>query len=264
MRIAQQKRFIAILHCDIVEFSRLTAQNEDSTFYAVRNAFSQADDFVSHAHGEVINTAGDSFLAIFPTAQGAILASQNIQRYLSSIARTLPEGQRVRVRMGIHVGDALVEGDQAFGNDVNIAARLQEIAPPGGIFISETAYTQINSENKQRCKAMGSKLLRHITNPVNAYLLRTGSEALEVADRLIKHEKPSILVLPFTTLKGHPELDELGESLAIELIDALSRFRQVIILGPQTALSTQIANTDTGSLTEKLGVRFVVKGVFHQ
>ena len=82
MRIAQHKRSIAILHCDIVEFSRLTAQNEDSTFYAVRNAFLQANDFVSNAHGEIINTAGDSFLAIFPTAQGAILASQNIQRYL--------------------------------------------------------------------------------------------------------------------------------------------------------------------------------------
>ena len=84
MRIAQHKRSIAILHCDIVEFSRLTAQNEDSTFYAVRNAFLQANDFVSNAHGEIINTAGDSFLAIFPTAQGAILASQNIQRYLDS------------------------------------------------------------------------------------------------------------------------------------------------------------------------------------
>ena len=263
MRIAQHKRSIAILHCDIVEFSRLTAHNEDSTFYAVRNAFLQANDFVSNAHGEIINTAGDSFLAIFPTAQGAILASQNIQRYLSLISRTQPEDQRVRVRMGIHVGDALVEGEQALGNDVNIAARLQEIAPPGGIFISETAYAQINNEDKQRYKAMGRKLLRHITNPINAYLLRTGSEALEIADRLIKHEKPSILVLPFTTLKGHPELDDLGESLAIELIDALSRFRQVIILGPQTALSTQIVNTDTGSLAKKLGVRFVVKGVFH-
>ena len=148
-----KRQRLVVMHCDIVEFSRLTSQNEDATFHAVREGFTRAAMLVSDHGGEVINTAGDSLLAVFPTALAAAHTALGLQQYFALTNRKLPETERLRARIGIHQGAVVVQGDQAFGNDVNIAARLQEVAPPAGICISKSVCDAID-KNFERVRAL--------------------------------------------------------------------------------------------------------------
>ena len=165
------------MHCDIVEFSRLTSQDEDATFHAVREGFKRAALLVSDHGGEVINTAGDSLLAVFPTALAAARTALGLQQYFALTNRKLPETERLRARIGIHQGTIVVQGDQAFGNDVNIAARLQKIAPPAGICISKSVRDAIDKNLEFEFKSIGVRALRHIAEPVSAFLLPSATSS---------------------------------------------------------------------------------------
>ncbi|MEK9786406.1 MAG: adenylate/guanylate cyclase domain-containing protein, partial [Gammaproteobacteria bacterium] len=162
MHALRHKQNIAILHCDIVEFSRLTAQDEHGTLHAVVDGFAQARLLVADHDGELINTAGDSLLAVFDTAEAAIQTAAGLQQHFALAGQHLPESKRMRSRIGIHLGDARLKGDQAFGNDVNIAARLQERSPPGGVCLSRSCFEQLPKSHRARCTHVGEVSLRKI------------------------------------------------------------------------------------------------------
>jgi class 3 adenylate cyclase len=127
-----ERVLLAVLHGDIVDFSRLTWQDEEATFHALKEGFAHARIVIASNAGQLVNTAGDSLLAVFPTASAAAIAAIALHKQLAVANENVPEHQRLRARIGINLGEVIVDGDQAFGNGVNIAARLQEIAPPWG------------------------------------------------------------------------------------------------------------------------------------
>ena len=256
--MSPKRQQLVVMHCDIVEFSRLTSEDEDATFHAVREGFTRVAMLVSERGGEVINTAGDSLLAVFPTALAAAHTALGLQQYFALANRKLPETKRLRARIGIHQGAVVVEGDQAFGNDVNIAARLQEAAPPAGICISKSVRDAIDENMEFKFSSIGLRALRHIAEPVSAFLLLSGHEVL-MSDRENAREiRPRLLVLPFTASIRDPALVDLGEALTVDLIGALSRFRQLFVFAPHTALSHKAYEHDQRFAGQQLNARFVV------
>jgi class 3 adenylate cyclase/TolB-like protein len=262
--MSPKRQRLVVMHCDIVEFSRLTSQNEDATFHAVREGFTRAAMLVSDHGGEVINTAGDSLLAVFPTALAAAHTALGLQQYFALTNRKLPETERLRARIGIHQGAVVVQGDQAFGNDVNIAARLQEAAPPAGICISKSVRDALDENLEFRFKSIGVRALRHIAEPVSAFLLLSGHEVLNSTSETAQEIRPRLLVLPFAASVHDPALGDLGEALTVDLIGALSRFRQLFVFAPHTALSHNTHDRDQRLAGQQLNARFVVDAVLRR
>jgi class 3 adenylate cyclase/tetratricopeptide (TPR) repeat protein len=248
-----------VMHCDLVEFSRLTSQNEDATFHAVRKGFEQAALLVSDHDGTMVNTAGDSLLAVFPAALAAAQAALGLQQYFALTNRNLPGNEQLRARIGIHAGAVVVQGDQAFGNDVNIAARLQEIAPPGGICLSQSVRNLIGDTQELRFESIGVQTLRHISQPVSAFLLLTGHEVLHPDSKAPPEVRPRVLVLPFSAPKKDSDLGELGEALSVNLISALSRFRELFVFAPHSVLSLPAQSHDQRRVDDQLRARFLVE-----
>ncbi|MBT5888123.1 MAG: adenylate/guanylate cyclase domain-containing protein, partial [Acidiferrobacteraceae bacterium] len=171
-----ERVLLAVLHGDIVEFSRLTWQDEEATFHALKEGFAHARIVITNNGGQLVNTAGDSLLAVFPTASAAAITAIALHKRLAVANENVPEHQCLRARIGINLGEVIVDGDQAFGNGVNIAARLQEIAPPGGICISQSAREVIGDSLDVCFESIGDQLLRNIAVPVHAHLLHTDYE----------------------------------------------------------------------------------------
>jgi len=253
-----ERQRLVVMLCDIVEFSRLTSQDEDATFHALREGFSRAAMLVSDHGGDVINTAGDSLLAVFPTAVAGAHTALGLQQYFALTNRNLPEAQRLRARIGIHQGAVVVQGDQAFGNDVNIAARLQETAPAGGICVSKTVRDAIGETSELKFRSIGVQTLRHIAAPVSAFLLLSGHEVPDSGSETTQEIRPRLLVLPFEASARDSALGDLGEALTVDLIGALSRFRQLFVFAPHTALSRDTDGQHRALLAQKLGARFLV------
>mgnify|MGYP001159874073 FL=1 len=262
--MSPKRQQLVVMHCDIVEFSRLTSQDEDATFHAVREGFTRAALLVSDHGGDVINTAGDSLLAVFPTALAAAHTALGLQQYFALTNRKLPETERLRARIGIHQGAVVVQGDQAFGNDVNIAARLQEVAPPAGICISKSVRDAIDKNLEFEFKPIGVRALRHIAEPVSAFLLLSGHEVLNSGSETAQEIRPRLLVLPFAASAHDPALADLGEALTVDLISALSRFRQLFVFAAHTALSHNTDDRDQRLAGQWLNARFVVDAVLRR
>jgi len=253
MHALRHKQDIAILHCDIVEFSRLTEQDEDGTLNAVVDGFARARLLVADHDGELINTAGDSLLAVFDTAEAAIQTAAGLQQHFALAGQHLPESRRIRSRIGIHLGEARLKGDQAFGNDVNITARLQERSPPGGVCLSQACFEQLPESHRMRCTHVGKVSLRKINTVMTAYLFETGHEFVSAEQERSDHDRLSILVLP------EMAPDERAELLSVDIISGLSRFRQLAVLSPHTVLSNSLSGHSPFERARAMRVTYLVQ-----
>jgi len=252
------RALVAVLHGDIVEFSRLTWQDEDAAYHALKAGFTLARRAIKDHGGNMVNTAGDSLLAVFSTATAAAKAAMVLQQQLALANQSVSKIQHLRARIGINLGEVIVDGDQAFGNGVNVAARLQEIAPPGGICISQSAREVIGNSFDAHFEFIGEQLLRHIAKPVSAYLIHASQEASHDRENAVDGTRPCILVLPFTSIDNDPSLNNLGEALTVDLISALSRFRQLFVLAPHTALAQSGRGQNKVHLGQRLGARYLI------
>jgi class 3 adenylate cyclase/Tfp pilus assembly protein PilF len=259
-----ERVLLAVLHGDIVDFSRLTWQDEEATFHALKEGFAHARIVIASNAGQLVNTAGDSLLAVFPTASAAAIAAIALHKQLAVANENVPEHQRLRARIGINLGEVIVDGDQAFGNGVNIAARLQEIAPPGGICISQSAREVIGDNLDVRFESIGDQSLRNIAVPIHAHLLHTDYEITQRRADNITDTRLAILVLPFASLDNNLSLDNMGEALTVDLIGALSRFRQLFVLASHTALTQHNQSQNKADLGQRLGVRYLVEGTLRK
>ena len=259
-----ERVLLAVLHGDIVEFSRLTWQDEEATFHALKEGFAHARIVITNNGGQLVNTAGDSLLAVFPTASAAAITAIALHKRLAVANENVPEHQCLRARIGINLGEVIVDGDQAFGNGVNIAARLQEIAPPGGICISQSAREVIGDSLDVCFESIGDQLLRNIAVPVHAHLLHTDYEITQREGNNTTDTRLAILVLPFASLDHNLPLDNMGEALTVDLIGALSRFRQLFVLASHTALTQHHQSQNKAQLGQRLGVRYLVDGTLRK
>ena len=255
------RKLAAILAADVVGYSRLTGLDEEGTLQRLRELRSELIDPATTQHrGRLIKTMGDGLLIEFASVVDAVRCAIDIQRGAHTRnANVLPE-RRLELRVGINVGDVVVEGDDLLGDGVNIAARLEGIAEPGGICISESAYQQVRDKLDLTFTDAGSQTLKNIARPVRAYRLHPEAVPAKPALALPLPDKPSIAVLAFENMSGDPEQAYFTDGIVEDIITALSRFKQLFVIARNSSFTYKGRNVDVKQVGRELGVRYVLEG----
>ena len=197
----------------------------------------------------------------------AVRCADEIQRGMAEQNNDVPQDKRIEFRIGIHVGDIIIADDDIFGDGVNIAVRLEGIAEPGGICISDDAHRQVRGKVESTLEDMGSQSLKNIAEPMRAWRVRIGPSSspttkppTETAQPLALPDKPSIAVLPFTNMSGDPEQDYFADGMVEEIITALSHFRQLFVIARNSSFTYKGRAVDVKQVGRELGVRYVLEG----
>jgi len=263
--MAETRRLAAILAADVVGYSRLMGEDEAGTAKAVREHREAATPLVRKFNGRLVKTTGDGVLLEFPSVVAAVECAIAIQKQMAERNDGVPEGKRVLYRMGVNVGDVLIEGDDILGDGVNIAARLESIAEPGGVCISGSVYDQVRGRIEADFADLGDQSLKNIARPVRVYALKTGSAGRMSETHAFATEKSgpprlSIVVLPFANLGGDPEQDYFVDGVTESLTTDLSRISGSFVIGRHTAFSYKGKSIDLKQIGRELNVRYVLEG----
>jgi adenylate cyclase len=226
------------------------------------------DRFIGEHRGRIANTAGDSVLAEFGSAVDAVQCAVDAQSALAEANSGLAPDRRINFRIGIHIGDVMVRAGDLFGDGVNIAARLQSIAKPGGVCISSATYDQVRKVLPTAFADLGVQHVKNIQDPLRAYhalpCVETKGPALtlpaETANLSQTPDKPSIAVLPFQNMSGDPEQEYFADGIVEEIITALSRFRSLLVIARNTSFTYKGKAVDIKQVGRELGVRYVLEG----
>jgi adenylate cyclase len=261
-----ERKLSAIFAADVEGYSRLMGRDEVGTLRTLTAYRVIIDRLIASHRGRIFNTAGDSVLADFGSAVDAVECAVEIQHALVKENEGRPAGEQMRFRIGVHVGDIMVQGDNLFGDAVNIAARLEALAEPGGICVSRVVRDQVRDKLPHRFEDMGEQSVKNIARPVRVYAL---SEALPLAavtsgtdDLLIPPKTPalSIVVLPFTNLSNDPEQDYFAEAITEDLTTDLSRIADSFVISRNTAFTYKGKAVDVRQVGRELGVRYILEG----
>ena len=261
-----QRRLAAIFAADVAGYSRLVGSDEVGTLRVFTARRKILDGLIAEHRGRIANTAGDSVLAEFPSAVDAVQCAVEAQERLAEANESLPADRRLEFRIGIHAGDVVVQPDDLFGDGVNIAARLQALAPPGAICISGAVYEHVRRLLPHRFSDLGPQVVKNIDEPVRAYLLSSDAAsegAVQLPGRstpLPLPDKPSIAVLPFTNLSGDPEQEYFADGLVEDIITALSRVRSFFVIARNSSFTYKGRAVDVRQVSRELGVRYVLEG----
>lgn len=255
-----RQRLAAILAADVASYSRLMAADERATVAALDAARGIFRTHIESSQGRVIDMAGDSVLAVFETATGAVKAALAVQGHLNAGLSDVPEDRRMRFRIGVHLGDVIEKTDGTiYGDGVNIAARLEGLAEPGGITVSESIRTAVKGKVNTSFEDQGEQQVKNIADPVWTYrIVLDGADAsphaIEVAS------KPSIAVLPFESLSDDPEQEYFADGVVDDIITALSRVRWFFVIARNSSFTYKGKAVDIKRVGRELGVRYVLEG----
>ena len=255
------RRLAAIMFADVAGFSRLMERNEALTFSRLRRLREEVNFLkVEEYGGRVIRATGDGFLAEFGSAIAAVQCGLDIQRTVMELEQGQAASDRIRFRIEINVGDIIVDGDDIAGDGVNIAARLEALAPVDGICVSSMVREQIRDD--LGFTDMGEQKLKNITRPIRTYAWRPDASPPSPAlDKpLAKPARLSIVVLPFTNVSGDPAQEYFSDGITDEVTAQLSKIRGSYVIGRDTAFRYKGKEVDIRSLGVELGVRYVLKG----
>jgi class 3 adenylate cyclase len=228
-----ERRLAAILAADVAGSCRLIGIDEEGTLARLkalrRTLF---DPKIAEHHGRVVKNTGDGAIAEFASVVDAVRCADEIQRGMAEQNIDVPQDKRIELRIGIHVGDIIIEDNDIFGDGVNIAARLEGIAEPGGICISDDAHRQIRGKIDRTFENMGAQSLKNIAEPMRVWRIRSiSSTAMSTqAEPLILPDKPSIAVLPFQNMSGDPEQEYFADGMVDDITTALSRFKYLFVI----------------------------------
>lgn len=261
--MAQQRasrKLAAILSADVAGYSRLVSLDEQGTLAQFSNHVAQifAPAVTSH-HGRVIKTLGDGLLVEFGSVVEALECALEIQNSMSARNANSPPDKRMDFRIGINVGDVVVEDGDIFGEGVNITARIQALADPGGICISARVRDDTVGRVKAAFEDMGPQQLKNMDRPINTYRVVADAPALP-ADRIPVPDKLSIAVLPFLNMSGDPEQEYLADAIAEDLLTALSRWHSFFVIARNSSFTYKGKAMDVRRIGRELGVRYVMEG----
>lgn len=260
-----KQRLAAILAADATGFSRLMQGDEKSTMADLEAARSVFRTQIEAHQGRVMDMAGDSVFAVFDTATGAVAAAHEVQKALNAKANALPEERQMRFRIGVHLGDVMEKSDgTVFGDGVNIAARLESLAEPGGITVSDAVQGAVRGKVEARFDDQGHQQVKNIAHPVHAYrwvmAQRDGPLATPERAGAAPSEKPSIAVLPFQNLSNDPDQEYFADGVAGDLLTALSRYRWLMVIARSSSFSYKGRSPDARQVGRELGVQHLVEG----
>jgi adenylate cyclase len=261
------RKLAAILAADVAGYARLMGLDEVGTLRLLTARRAIIDSVIAEHGGRIVNTAGDSVLAEFPSAVDAVQGAVEAQERLARASESDPAERRLAFRIGVHAGDVMVRGGDLFGDGVNIAARLQALAPPGGVCISGAVHEHVRKLLPLRFSDLGPQVVKRSDEPVRAYLL-SSDEAPQGDTRaqpdgpkpLPLPDKPSIAVLPFTNLSGDPEQEYFADGLVEDIITALSRVRSFFVIARNSSFTYKGRAVDVRQVARELGVRYVLEG----
>ena len=260
-----QRRLAAILVADVVGYSRLIEADEEGTRVRLRSLQAELiDPRIAADGGRIVKTSGDGILVEFGSAVDAVRNALAIQEAMSGRDSNLPEDRRIRFRVGINVGDVIVEGDDIHGEGVNVAARLEGLCAPGEVYISRTVYDQAIGKLAASFEDLGEQTVKNITRPLRVFRVRsdTDNEAIqnETDSALPLPDKPSIAVLPFENMSRDPEQEFFADGIAEDIITALSRFRWFFVIARNSSFTYKGRAVDVKQVARELGVQYVLEG----
>jgi adenylate cyclase len=269
---AFERRLTAILSADVVGYSRLMRDDEDLTIRTLTGHREMMATLIDHNNGRVVDSPGDNLLAEFYSVTQAVDCAVEIQRELAERNTELPEDRRMEYRIGVNLGDVVKEGTRIYGDGVNIAARLESMAEPGGICISGFVYNQVKNRLKLEYEFIGEQFVKNIKEPVPVYRVLSFPGA--AAHRVIEakkaaaketlapsfQDKPSIAVLPFVNMSNDPEQEYFSDGMTEELISALAKVEGLKVISRTSAFYFKGEHVDLHMVGEKLKVENVLEG----
>ena len=256
------RRLSAILNADVAGYSRLMGDDEAGTVAALNAHRLLVAELVTRDGGRVVDATGDNILAEFPSAVGAVHAALAIQDELARRNADVPPPRRMELRIGINLGDVLVDGDRIYGDGVNVAARLQALAEPGGTCISGTLFDQVENKLELLYEPLGEHTVKNIARPLRVYRLRAGvtREPGSALPRPASADQPSVAVLPFSNLGGDTDQEYFADGIAEDIITDLSKVSQLSVIERHSAFRYKTRRLPVPDIARELGVRFVLEG----
>jgi TolB-like protein len=256
-----QRRLAAILAADVVGYSRLTGVDEEGTIARLRALRRELIDPAIATHcGRIVKTTGDGILIEFASVVDAVRCAVQVQRELASRNDKVAQDKRIQFRVGIHIGDVVVEDDDLLGEGINIAARLEGIAEAGAICLSGDAYRQVQGKIEVATADLGEQRLKNIAQPVRVYQVLASERVDKAAPALALPDKPSIAVLPFQNMSGDPDQEYFADGIVEDIITALSRFPQLFVIARNSSFTYKGRAVDVKQVGRELGVRYVLEG----
>ncbi len=254
------RRLAAILAADVVGYSRLMGEDEAGTALRVREYREAARPIVAGLGGRIVKTTGDGLLLEFPSVVAAVECAIAIQKRMAERNAETPEAKRIVYRIGVNLGDVLIEGDDILGDGVNIAARLEGLCEPGGVLISGAAYDHVRGRIDADFVDLGDKDLKNIARPVRVYSLASSAPGPMPEPPKPPTDQPSLAVLPFICFSEEREFKYLTEAMTEDLAAILARIPGFIVIARQSSLVYQGRTVDSRQIGRELGVRYLVEG----
>jgi TolB-like protein/class 3 adenylate cyclase len=261
-----QRRLAAILAADVVGYSRLMEQDEVGTIAALKERRRTIlMPLVAHYQGRIVKVMGDGVLVEFASAVNAVACAVELQKQMAAANDGLDEPRHILLRIGINLGDVVVEGSDLYGDGVNIAARLEAIAEPGDILVSGTAYDHIKNNIKAGFSDLGSRSLKNIAAPVRVYRVQPQASAPRQPSGWEQRplpipDQPSIAVLPFTSMSSDPDQEAFADGLVEDLITDLSRNAELFVIARNSTFAYKGRSVDARMIARDLGVRYLLEG----
>ena len=261
----EQRRLAAIVSADVAGYSRLMGWDESGTLAALKAIRQEVVDPAIASHGgRIVKTTGDGLLLEFPSVVNAVRCALEVQAAMAARTAGIAENRRIAFRIGINLGDIIVDGDDIFGDGVNVAARLQEIAPPGGICISSRVHDDVRDRLATQFEEGGVQTLKNIARPIQVWRWQPGKAVVPKSApapmALTLPEKPSIAVLPFQNMSGDPEQEYFADGVVEDIITALSRFKSLFVIARNSSFTYKGRAVDVKQVGRELGVRYVLEG----
>jgi TolB-like protein/class 3 adenylate cyclase len=259
------RKLVAILYADVAGYSRLTGEDEDATHRALSDYLDLIASTIETHRGQVMHYAGDAVLARFEAVVDAVSCAAEIQTQLAERNAVLPDERKVRFRIGVNLGDVIEDRGDIYGDGVNVAARLESLAKPGGICISDSVRTAVGKKLELGYEDMGEQQVKNIDEPVRAYRVVMTAVAqaasTESAEPELKlPDKPSIAVLPFTNMSGDVEQEYFCDGITEDIITSLSQVPSLFVIARNSSFAYKGAAVDIKAVSRELGVRYMLEG----
>ncbi|MDP6567168.1 MAG: tetratricopeptide repeat protein [Alphaproteobacteria bacterium] len=256
-----ERRLAAIVAIDVAGYSRLMSADEEGTLARLKAHRAAIDPIGEKYGGRIVGTAGDGLLLEFPSVVDAVNASVEAQGLIHERNQGLPDEKKMEFRLGVNLGDVMVDGDNIYGDGVNIAARLEGLAEPGGVCLSNAAYEQIRDRVEYGFEDLGEVSVKNIARPVRTWRWRIGAMADQPAVAAVQAEdRPCVAVLPFNNMSGDDEQEYFADGISEDIITALSRFQEFLIIARNTTFTYKGTAVDIKQVAGELGARYVLEG----
>ncbi len=257
-----ERRLAAIIAADVVGYGRLMEADEAGTLAVLKARRREIlQPLLAQHHGRTVKLMGDGVLVEFASAVNAVACAVALQESMAAANADLPEDRHIVLRIGINLGDLIVEGTDLYGDGVNIAARLEALAEPGSIYLSQTVFSHVRSKLEVRFDDLGERTLKNMGEPLRVYRVAgRGARATALSANPVLPSKPSIAVLPFTNMSGDPDQRYFSDGITEDIITELSRFRELLVIARNSSFQYRDGAVDVKRIGQDLRVAYVVEG----